>query len=221
MFPFPHHKLLGVYRSLCWLGCVLHDISANGDEAYAYICLNQRKVERVIAWEEKERGSERMKRAHEDRNWRMWRVWAQRERTGTWRGLNLPRLFQKRIDSLSRASATLHVHPEPIQPPASVWEQRRKGMRKRERARRRARSGREGVRKGGRERMKERHLLLCGWVKFHVAGSAIYARFLIGQGAMNTHCGYYECHHSCITPSGFRQAGKCLKRLVLRHCWSL
>uniref|UniRef100_A0A8C1AUY4 Large ribosomal subunit protein mL66 n=1 Tax=Cyprinus carpio carpio TaxID=630221 RepID=A0A8C1AUY4_CYPCA len=90
-------------------------------------------------------------------------------------------------------------------------------MRKRERARRRARPGREGVRKGGRERMKERHLLLCRWVKFHIAGSAIYPRFLIGQGAVNTHCGYYECHHSCITPSGFRQAGKCLKRLFLMN----
>lgn len=90
-------------------------------------------------------------------------------------------------------------------------------MRKRERGRRRARAGREGVRKGGRERMKETHLLLCGWVKFHVAGSAIYPRFLIGQRAVNTHCGYYECHHSCIIPSGFRQAGKCLKMLFLMN----
>lgn len=90
-------------------------------------------------------------------------------------------------------------------------------MGKRERERRRAGAGREGVRKGGRERMKETHLLLCGWVKFHVAGSAIYPRFLFGQGAVNTHCGYCECHHSCITPSGLRQAGKCLKRLFLMN----
>lgn len=48
----------------------MHDISANGDEAYEYICLNHRKVEREREKErkEKERGSERIKRAHEDRS---------------------------------------------------------------------------------------------------------------------------------------------------------
>lgn len=96
-----------------------------------------------------------MKRAHEDRSWRMWRVWAERERTGTWRGLNLLRLFQKRIDSLSRASATLHVHPEPLQSPGfSVGAEKKGNGKKREREK--ESRGREGGCEEGRQRKDER-----------------------------------------------------------------
>ncbi|XP_051546811.1 28S ribosomal protein S18a, mitochondrial-like [Myxocyprinus asiaticus] len=64
----------------------------------------------------------------------------------TWRDLNLLRLFQKHTDSLSGASATLHVHPEPLQSPGfSVGAEKKGNEKKRERER--ARAGRDMVKK--------------------------------------------------------------------------
>lgn len=207
MLSFQPYKLSGVQQPLCWLGCTLHDINANGATGFQLsvcICLPERKKERCRE-RHRLRGSERIKRVHEARGWRM--SGQRRTTRETMERPESPEAFPKAHWFFEWVSATPHVRPKPLQSPGFSVGAEKKGIEKKRERTKESNGGRECVRKG-----RKRDMCCCadGWNFTSLA--ARWIPDFWSEGGLWIHIvDMMNAIIHVITPSGLRQAGNVWK----------